>query len=280
MTQPSAANLPRFMAIFAHPDDETFGVGGTFARATAAGHPCAVVSATRGEEGEISDPTLSTSADLGRVREQELRTACAVFGVQDVSFLDYRDGHLAQADVREAVGRVVAQIRRFQPDVVVTFAANGMYGHPDHMAIHRLTLAAVSAAADEAQYPDGGAPHRVRKVYLQGAPREALLQWRDAERAAGHDFIPGGNAATIPVEEMGSPMAELTTTITLTDDEMAKKQRAMLAHATQISADNPFVKATPEELRQRMGTEFFILLPAPISDQDYPIPETDIFAGL
>ena len=238
-------------------------------------------SATRGEEGEISDPTLATPEDLGRVREQELRTACAAFGVSDVTFLDYRDGHLAQADEREAVGRIVAQVRRFQPDVVVTFAANGMYGHPDHMAIHRLTLAAVSAAADAAQYPDSGAaPHRVRKVYLQGAPREALLQWRDAERAAGHDFIPGGNAATIPVEEMGSPMAEITTTITLTDDEMARKQRAMLAHATQISPDNPFVKASPEELRQRMGTEFFILLPAPISDQDYAVPETDIFAGI
>ena len=280
MTAPTGA-APRLMAIFAHPDDETFGVGGTFARATAAGHICAALSATRGEEGEISDPTLATPENLGEVREQELRAACAAVGVHDVAFLDYRDGHLAEAAEAEAVGRIVAQLRRFRPDVVVTFAANGLYGHPDHMAILRLTLAAIPAAADATHYPTLGAtPHRVRKVYLQTVPREGLLQMLAAEREAGRDFIPGGNAATIPVTEMGMPMADITTSLDLTDEELRRKQTAMHAHRTQLPPDDSFLNGTPAELRRRMGTEFYILLPPPLSDQVYPTPETDLFSGL
>ncbi|HKD75375.1 MAG TPA: PIG-L family deacetylase [Ktedonobacterales bacterium] len=286
MTQasPQSTNSPRLMAIFAHPDDETFGVGGIFARATAAGHPCAEVSATRGEEGEIAAGSGATRDNLGQVREQELRNACAILGVTDVTFLDYIDGHLAEADEDEAVSRIVAQLRRFRPDVVVTFAANGLYGHPDHMAVHRLALAAIPASADPARYPDqiagGLAPHRVRKVYLQTVPRERLLQMIEAARREGHDFVPGGNAATIPVEEMGSPEAEITTVITLTDEELSRKQQAMQAHVTQISPDNPFARASVEELRQMMGFESFILLPSPYSDRAYPTPEDDLFAGL
>src|SRR5258708_36153656 len=82
----------RLMTIFAHPDDETFGMAGTLARATANGHPVAVVSATRGEAGEIAHAELATKETLGRVREQELRSAMAAVGVTDVHFLDYIDG--------------------------------------------------------------------------------------------------------------------------------------------------------------------------------------------
>jgi LmbE family N-acetylglucosaminyl deacetylase len=272
------------MAIFAHPDDETFGVGGVFARATSAGHPCAEVSATRGEEGEIASGSGATRDNLGQVREQELRNACAILGVTDVTFLDYIDGHLAEADENEAVGRIVAHLRRFRPDVVVTFAANGLYGHSDHMVVHRLALAAIPASADPARYPDqiagGLAPHRVRKVYLQTVPRERLLQMIEAARRGGQDFVPGGNAATIPIEEMGSPEAEITTVVALADDELSRKLQAMQAHVTQIAPDNPFARASVEELRQMMGFESFILLPPPYSDRAYPAPENDLFAGL
>src|SRR6185312_4602378 len=208
-------NLPGIMGIFAHPDDESFGMAGTLARATMQGYPAAIVCATRGEVGEIADPALATPENLGQVREAELRAACAAVGVHDVSFLDYIDGQLADANEDEAVGRIVGHLRRFRPTVVVTFSANGGYGHPDHMAIHRYTLAAVQAAADPARYPEqiagGLAPHRVRKVYYNGFPRERMLAMRDEARKMGQDFIPGGNAATIPVEEMGTPMADITT---------------------------------------------------------------------
>src|SRR3954447_8224298 len=139
---------PRLMTIFAHPDDETFGVAGTLRRATTAGHSVAVVCATRGEAGEIADPSLATKEMLGAVREGELRHAMAAVGVDDVRFLDYLDGRLPEADPAEAVTKIVRHLRAFRPDVVVTFPPNGGYGHVDHIAIHHLTLAALSAAAD------------------------------------------------------------------------------------------------------------------------------------
>jgi LmbE family N-acetylglucosaminyl deacetylase len=276
------------MGIWAHPDDEAFGQAGTMARATANGHPVAIVCATRGEEGEISDPELATPENLGMVREQELRRACAAVGVTDVSFLDYRDGHVQEADVEEATGRIVYHIRRFRPDVVVTFAANGGYGHFDHMAVHRLALAAVAAAADQARYPEqlvdssgaAPAPHRVRKVYFGAMPRSRLVHMRRMAQEAGGDFIPGGNAATIPIEEMGTPDERITTFITLNDDEFARKMSALAAHATQMSKDSPWSTATSEQIREFMGRESLELAPAPISDRDYPTPETDVFDGL
>ena len=275
-------HTPRLMTIFAHPDDESFSLAGSLARATRAGAPVAVVCATRGEEGKIADPSLATQENLGQVREQELRAAMAAVGISDVVFLDYIDGHLAEADQMEALAKVVYQIRRFQPDVVVTFGPNGGYGHVDHIAIHRLATAGVSAAADPANFPDqlaqGVAPHHVRKVYYSAFPRERMLAMRAEAQARGEDFIPGGDEATIPVEEMGMPMAEITTIVRLSDEEYAAKRNAVMAHKTQLPADNPWSSASEEQLRQFMGTETFAL--APISDGDYPTPEDDLFAGL
>ena len=278
------ASLPRLMTIFAHPDDETFGTAGTIARATAAGHPVAIVSATRGEVGEIARPELATKENLGQVRERELRQAAAAVGVSDISFLDYRDGRVAEADVQEAVGRIVRHLRRFRPDVIVTFAANGGYGHVDHMAIHRLTLAAVEAAPNPRAYPEqiaqGLAPHRVRKVYFGGMPRERMLRMVEEARKEGRDFIPGGNAATIPLEQMGTPEAEITTRIALTPEEFERKLGAVQQHATQLPEENPWTRATPDQIYQFMGSEYFVLAPPPLSDRAYPTPETDLFAGL
>ena len=276
--------MPRLMTIFAHPDDESFGVAGTMSHAIHTGHPVAVVCATRGEEGKIADPSLATEENLGQVREQELRSAMAAVGVDDVVFLDYIDGHLAEADQEEALGRVVAQIRRFRPDVVITFDPKGGYGHVDHMAIHRLAVAGVAAAADPTRFPEqlaGGAqPHRARKVYYTAIPRERLLQMREDARARGEDFIPGGDEATIPVEEMGIPLAEIRTRVRLGDEDFKGKLAAIYSHKTQLPADNPWAQATPEQMRQFAGTETFVLAPSPISDRDYPMPEDDVFAGL
>jgi mycothiol S-conjugate amidase len=285
-TTPTArTSKPGLMGIWAHPDDES-GTAGTMARAVAQGHPVAVVCATRGEKGQIAPGVDATPETLGQVREQELRVACAAVGVHDVSFLDYVDGRLQDADPDEAVGRIVYHLRRFRPDVVVTFAANGGYGHVDHKAIHRFTLAAVAAAGDPARYPeqvrDGAEPHQVRKVYFgAGFPRERLVEMVKEARARGmDDFIPGGDEATLPIEEMGTPMAELTTFVALDDAAYEVRQREFAAHASQRPPDSPWAKASPEELRQWMGTEIYQLAPPPISDRAYPTPEDDVFAGL
>lgn len=268
------------MSVFAHPDDETFGVAGTLYRLTQQGHQVFVVTATRGEEGEIADPALATQATLGEVRERELRAAMATVGVEQVAFLDYRDGHLAEANFDEAVGRIVTHIRAVRPNIIITFAPNGVYGHPDHMRIHELAISAVTAAADPAQYPQSGSAHRVSKVYYSSPSREALLTIREIMRARGEDFVPGGNAATIPVEAMGIPEAELTTTIHLSDDEFAAKMRAMRAHASQMPAGTPFLEEDSPFQTMRLSDESFILAPPPLSDTAYPTPEDDLVAGL
>ncbi len=277
MTTPTK---PGLMGIFAHPDDESFGMAGTMARATTAGHPVAIVCATRGEEGQIADPALATPENLGQVREQELRRACAAVGVTDVSFLDYIDGHLAESNEDEAIRKIVAHLRRFRPAVVVTFDPKGAYGHVDHIAIHNLTLGAVWAAADGDRYPDLGAEHRVTKVYYTAIPRESLMEMVNQARSQGRDFVPGGDEATIPVEEMGIPLEDITTIMTLNDAEFAAKQQSMRAHATQMPADNPFTSGSAEDQRRMMGTETLYLAPPPVSARDFPAPEDDVFAGL
>lgn len=275
---------PSLMGIWAHPDDESFGMAGTMARSTNTGHPVAIVCATRGEEGQIADPSLATPENLGEVRTRELLAACAAVGVTDVSFLGYRDGHLPEADPAEAVGRIVYHIRRFRPDVVVTFAPNGAYGHVDHMAIHRLTLTAVRSAASEHEYAsqvaDGLHPHVVRKLYYVAIPRERLIRMRAEAQKQGQDFIPGGDAGTIPFDEMGTPMRDITTWVKLSDEEFEAKRRSMAAHATQMPADSPFARATPEQLREFLGTEVFQLVPSPVTDRTFTVPESDVFAGL
>jgi LmbE family N-acetylglucosaminyl deacetylase len=143
------------MAVFAHPDDESFGIGGTLARYSAdPGVQVVLVCATRGEAGEISDPSLGTKDRLAEVREAELRCAVTALGIDELLLLDYRDSGMAgtpenlhpqslnMADFDEVVGKIVYQIRRLRPDVIITFDPTGGYGHPDHVAIHYHTRAA------------------------------------------------------------------------------------------------------------------------------------------
>lgn len=157
----------RLMAILAHPDDESLGVGGVLARYAAEGIETHLVTATRGERGRYFDnEDRPSDEEVGRVRERELRSAGRVLGLSSIRLLGYVDGDLDQADPREATGRLVDHLRDVRPQVVVTFDPFGAYGHPDHMAISQLTTAALTAAAD-ASWPSSRRlePHRVSKLY-------------------------------------------------------------------------------------------------------------------
>lgn len=162
------ANDPlRLMAVLAHPDDESLGVGGALAKYAAEGVETYVVTATRGERGRYyTNEDRPCDAEVGRVRERELRAAAAELGVGEVTLLDYVDKELDSADPAEAIGRIAAELRRVRPQVVVTFDPFGAYGHPDHVAICQFTTAAVAAAADPSfAAPGGHAAHRVAKLY-------------------------------------------------------------------------------------------------------------------
>jgi len=137
---------PRILGVFAHPDDEVFVAGGTLAKYTARGAEAMVLSATRGQAGQIRDASAATRHILGAVREQELRRACAILGVQRVGCLDYLDGALRESDFEALVGAVSEAIRDFRPDVVITFGEDGAYGHPDHVTISAATTRAFEGA--------------------------------------------------------------------------------------------------------------------------------------
>lgn len=148
MVGPQPSITPgRILGVFAHPDDETFCAGGTLAKYAAQGAHTAVVSATRGEGGQIRDAAVATRATLGQVREGELLRACAELGVQDCRILDHVDGTLAGLAPGVLCTAVERLLEEFHPDVVITFGDDGAYGHPDHIAISNAVTAACAEAA-------------------------------------------------------------------------------------------------------------------------------------
>jgi LmbE family N-acetylglucosaminyl deacetylase len=157
----------KLLAIFAHPDDESMGMGGTLAKYSAEGVDTHLVCASRGERGwfglEDHHPGLSI---LGQTRTVELENAVRELGMKSLSFLGYIDGDVDKADHAEVISKIVAHIRRIKPQVVVTFPPDGNYGHPDHIAIGQFTSAAIVCAADSS-YRDSEnlSAHRVSKLY-------------------------------------------------------------------------------------------------------------------
>ena len=169
----------RLLAIYAHPDDETFCAGGALAKYAAAGVDIMVVSMTRGEAGLIRDADAATREALGETRALELRRACQHLGVEHVMCLDYGDGKLASLHPMTLAAKATAIIRAFRPDVVLTFGDDGVYGHPDHIAIGDATDRAFRLAGDPSQFPQqasaGLAPHTPAQLYHCYVPRSPRL---------------------------------------------------------------------------------------------------------
>lgn len=186
----------KLMCILAHPDDESLGTGGVLARYAAEGVETYLVTATRGERGWFGpEEDYPGPESLGQRPEAELRAAAKVLGLREITFLDYQDGDLDQADPDEAIAKIVAQLRRVRPQVIVTFDPNGSYGHPDHIAICQFTTAAVVAAADPVYADTYPEPYRVAKLYYmaetenkaalyQAAFGELVMQVDDQVRQA------------------------------------------------------------------------------------------------
>jgi LmbE family N-acetylglucosaminyl deacetylase len=147
----ASADRMRILGVFAHPDDEVFAAGGTLAKYAARGAETMVLSATRGQAGQIRDAAAATRHTIGAVREAELRRACGILGVTHVVCHDYLDGALQDADFDDLVRSVADAIREFRPDVVITFGEDGAYGHPDHVTISAATTEAFTLTAGTAR---------------------------------------------------------------------------------------------------------------------------------
>ena len=195
---------PRLLGIFAHPDDESYCAGGTFAKYATEGAEIMVISATPGDAGQIRDAAVATRRTLGQVRAQELQAACRELGVQHAVCWEYPDGTLKDMDPEILIARVVETIRSFRPDVVITFGEDGAYGHPDHIAISTATTLACQRAGDATQYPSqlagGVAPYSPARLYHSHFPRSGLLflehlvQWlvsHDRRFRGSFDFVRG-----------------------------------------------------------------------------------------
>lgn len=157
----------KLLAVFAHPDDESMGMGATLAKYSAEGVETTLVCATRGERGWFGPEERNPGPGaLGQIREGELRRAADTLGLRAVHFLDYIDGDLDQANPAEVIAKIVTHIRTIQPQVVVTFPPDGGYGHPDHIAISQFASAAIVCAADASYVDAKNLPaHRVSKLY-------------------------------------------------------------------------------------------------------------------
>jgi len=284
------------LAVFAHPDDESFGTGGTLSLYARRGHPVYLVCATRGEVGDIADPSLARKENLGHVREMELRCAAQEMGVTNVFFLDYRDSGMAgtpenndprclyRADRAKVIGEVVRIIRLVRPAVVITFEPNGGYGHPDHITIHQVTTAAFSAAGDPTQYPEhraeGLSPWRPQRLYYTALPRRFFQAMAERLKAQGVDtsrFALGNRGQGL--ETWGMPDEWITAHIDVSSVVDAK-YAAIACHRTQLNPKGPFglLMSMPRRVwAEPLSHEFFIRAqPAPQPG----VVDTDLFSGL
>jgi LmbE family N-acetylglucosaminyl deacetylase len=262
------------MAVFAHPDDEAFGTGGTLTKYAAEDCDVYLVTATRGEAGEIAEPGLATSANLPFVREQELRCACQIYGVHPPRFLDYQDGQLAIVNQGQAVGRLVRIIRELKPQVLVTFGPDGIYGHYDHIAAYRWATIAANMAADPDCFPDHDIcePHQVSKLYFRVLPQEQVATMAEAGKPAA--VMMDG----VPFYFVGRPAEEITTVIDVSD-YLEAKLSGIRCHATQVGRHNRFVDTPDEVMRERWFREESFVLAHSLVRRS-PGVETDLFAGL
>jgi LmbE family N-acetylglucosaminyl deacetylase len=172
----------RLMCVLAHPDDESLGTGSTLAKYRSEGIETFLVTATRGERGwngpANQNPGLQA---LGRTRTAELEAAAGVLGLTEVNFLDYIDGDLDQADPSEIIGKIVSHIRRVKPHVVITFGPDGVYGHPDHIAISQFATAAVMCAANRGYCDPHNLPaHQVAKLYYLTTSCDLMVTYKSA----------------------------------------------------------------------------------------------------
>jgi LmbE family N-acetylglucosaminyl deacetylase len=256
----------RLMAILAHPDDESLGIGGTLAKYASEGVETFVLTATRGDRGRHrefrpGDAQHPGPAALADIRERELRAAASVLGVHDVALLDYGDQYLDRANPREIVASIVEHIRRVRPNVVITFGPDGAYGHPDHIAICQFATAAIVAAADPA----------VAKLYYIAWPESTWAAYQSALKKLT-STVDGVERQVVPW-----PDWEITTVIDTRSFSRTVWQ-AISCHESQMSVYTRLQQLSPEHADALWGAQSFYRVFSTVNGGR--ARETDLFEGI
>jgi LmbE family N-acetylglucosaminyl deacetylase len=268
------------MAVHAHPDDEATSTGGVLARYAAEGLTTVLVTCTDGRCGD--GPGGVKPGEAGHdpaavvaMRHSELEASCAALKVTHLELLDYADsgmmgwptndapGSFWATPVADAAERLAGLIRRYEPDVVVTYDENGFYGHPDHIQAHRITMAAVALT---------GGPS---KVYWSTAPRSKMAEFGQILREFGVEWQEPDASPEGPGLEIGLPDEEITTWV---DVSMFGNQKfdALAAHASQ-GENIFFLRMGKQRFTDLMGMETFVRVH---DSTGAALPEDDLFAGL
>ncbi len=277
--------MKRLLAVFAHPDDET-AVAGTLAHYADLGAAVALVCATKGEAGEISDPSLATTDNLAEVRARELRCSCDLIGIQQLVMLDYCDSGMRgtsenekptafiRARDEDVQRKLVRVFRQFKPDVVVTFEPFGWYGHPDHIAAGKHATEAFHLASSREAFPEVGNPWQPDRLFHAVMPRR---NFKKMARVAHEMGIALGGFENLPLDEQ-DPMEERITHQIDVTHRLDLKDRLLACHRTQFGEDHLFRRLPRDIMKETWGCEFFIQV-SPKLDK-VATPGSDLFAGI
>lgn len=262
-------STPALLAVLAHPDDESFGPGGTLAKYAAQGTAVHIAIATDGAAGSVVKGQEEKRAELAAVRGAELEQAVQILG-GTLHRLGYRDSGMKgdeanqhpeafiQADLQEAIGRVVRLIRQTRPQVIITHDETGGYFHPDHIRCCIVTTAAFKAAADPQQYPELGLPpHQPDRLYYTAFPRRYVNIGIFMMRLLRKDPTKAGLNGDIDLTKLGVPNEKINARIDIRAQWQTKKE-ASAAHATQ-GGGGILTSLLPDwVLRQLLGRELFM----------------------
>jgi N-acetyl-1-D-myo-inositol-2-amino-2-deoxy-alpha-D-glucopyranoside deacetylase len=245
-------SIPKTLVfVGAHPDDESFGVGGTLAQYAATGFKVFYICGTRGEAGEVTPESMKGHTSIADLRSYELKCAAEILGLTDVIHLNYRDSGmagsednkhpraLAAAPLEQVAGRIVKIFRRLKPEVVVTFDPIGGYHHPDHVAIHNATVIAFRAAGDPEQYPEAGPAFRPQKLYFHVFPHRLLNAMVKVMSFFGRDPHHFGRNKDIDLASMIETDFPVHAVIRLRKESVRTRNRAAACHASQLSGGSP-----------------------------------------
>lgn len=281
----------RLMAVHAHPDDESSKGAATMAKYVSEGVDVLVATCTGGERGSILNPKLQGDAyieeHIHEVRAKEMAEARDILGVKQewLGFVDsglpegdplppLPEGCFALQDVEEATGALVKLIREFKPHVITTYDENGGYPHPDHIMTHKISMLAFETAGDPSRYPEAGEPWQPLKLYYnQGFNRQRTLALHEALLARGMES-PYGEW----LERWLTAGRERTlTTFVPCGDFFEIRDKALIAHATQIDPDGGWFRVPLDLQREVWPTEEYELAKSHVGTS---LPEDDLFAGI